>query len=86
MSSIKQDAACCIFNSRHPPDRWNALKVPIAKGSLRMEHLKVALLQLIPEETMAGNLQKGLEYCRRAKEMGAHIASIRRLCRYGCAD
>jgi predicted amidohydrolase len=39
-----------------------------------MKNLKVALLQLLPENTMAGNLQKGLEYCIKAKEMGADIA------------
>ena len=39
-----------------------------------MNNLKVALLQLMPEETLEGNLQKGLEYCRRAKLSGADIA------------
>lgn len=39
-----------------------------------MKNLKIALLQLMPEETLEGNLNKGLEYCRRAKEMGADIA------------
>lgn len=39
-----------------------------------MNSLKVALLQLIPERTLDGNLHKGLEYCRKAKEMGADIA------------
>lgn len=39
-----------------------------------MKHLRVALLQLLPEDTLDSNLQKGLEYCRRAKEMGADIA------------
>lgn len=38
-----------------------------------MENLKVALLQLMPEDTLDRNLQKGLEYCRRSKEMGADI-------------
>lgn len=38
-----------------------------------MKNLKVALLQLLPEETLEGNLQKGLEYCRKAKDMGADI-------------
>jgi predicted amidohydrolase len=28
----------------------------------------------MPEDTLDGNLQKGLEYCRKAKEMGADIA------------
>jgi predicted amidohydrolase len=39
-----------------------------------MKSLKVALLQLMPTETLEGNLQKGLEYCRKAKNMGADIA------------
>ncbi|PKM64927.1 MAG: carbon-nitrogen hydrolase family protein [Firmicutes bacterium HGW-Firmicutes-20] len=39
-----------------------------------MKSLKVALLQLMPEETLDGNLHKGLEYCRKSKEMGADIA------------
>jgi predicted amidohydrolase len=39
-----------------------------------MKSLKVALLQLMPEDTLDGNLHKGLEYCRKAKEMGADIA------------
>lgn len=39
-----------------------------------MKNLKVALLQLMPEDTIEGNLQKGLEYCRKSKGMGADIA------------
>lgn len=39
-----------------------------------MGNLKVALLQLLPEETPDGNLAKGMEYCRKAKEMNADIA------------
>ena len=39
-----------------------------------MKNLKVALLQLIPEDTLEGNIEKGLECCRKAKEMGADIA------------
>lgn len=39
-----------------------------------MRNLKVALLQLMPEETLESNLQKGLEYCRKAKDIGADIA------------
>jgi len=39
-----------------------------------MKNLKVALLQLIPEDTIDGNLQKGLKYCNKSKEMGADIA------------
>jgi predicted amidohydrolase len=39
-----------------------------------MKNLKVALLQLMPAGSMEDNLQKGLEYCRKAKNMGADIA------------
>ena len=39
-----------------------------------MKSLKVALLQLLPEDTLNGNRQKGWEYCRKSKEMGADIA------------
>ena len=39
-----------------------------------MQSLKVALLQIMPEGSIEKNLQKGLECCRMAKEMGADIA------------
>ncbi len=39
-----------------------------------MKRLKVALLQILPEATTEGNLKKGVEYCKKAKEMGADIA------------
>lgn len=39
-----------------------------------MKSLKVALLQIMPGETMDENLAKGQRYCRMAKEMGADIA------------
>jgi predicted amidohydrolase len=39
-----------------------------------MRNLKVALLQIMPEDTLEGNLHKGLEYCRKAKDIGADIA------------
>lgn len=39
-----------------------------------MESLKAALLQLKPAGTIEENLQKGLEACRKAREMGADIA------------
>lgn len=39
-----------------------------------MKNLKVALLQLLPEATKEGNLAKGLEYCKKAKQAGADIA------------
>ncbi|MEN6418669.1 MAG: carbon-nitrogen hydrolase family protein [Clostridiaceae bacterium] len=39
-----------------------------------MKNLRVALLQLLPEGTLQANLEKGLEACRNAKELGADIA------------
>lgn len=39
-----------------------------------MNNLKIALLQLMAEDTLEGNLEKGLKYCRKSKEMGADIA------------
>lgn len=39
-----------------------------------MRNLTVALLQIAPEKTQADNLEKGMEYCRKAKSMGADIA------------
>lgn len=38
-----------------------------------MNKLKIALLQISPSGSLEGNLQKGIEYCRKAKEMGADI-------------
>lgn len=39
-----------------------------------MNKLKIALLQIAPTETLEGNLEKGTEACRRARDMGADIA------------
>ena len=39
-----------------------------------MNILKIALLQIAPCDTLAGNLEKGIKYCKMAKEMGADIA------------
>lgn len=39
-----------------------------------MKTVTVALLQLLPAAGRAGNLEKGIKACRRAKEMGADIA------------
>lgn len=39
-----------------------------------MKSLKVALLQILPENTLDGNLHKGLACCEKAKAMGADIA------------
>lgn len=39
-----------------------------------MKKLNVALLQIASTGTMEGNLEKGMEYCRKAKTAGADIA------------
>lgn len=39
-----------------------------------METLNIALLQIAPCGTLAGNLEKGIASCRAAKERGADIA------------
>lgn len=39
-----------------------------------MSIFKVALLQISPQGSLEDNMKKGLEYCRRAKEMGADVA------------
>lgn len=39
-----------------------------------MKSLKVALLQILPSDSQRENLSKGIEYCKKAKMMGADIA------------
>ena len=39
-----------------------------------MDRIRVALLQLHPTKTLQGNLEKGLDACKKAKSMGADIA------------
>lgn len=39
-----------------------------------MNSIKVALLQILPENSQEANLAKGINACREAKKMGAHIA------------
>lgn len=39
-----------------------------------MNNIRVALLQIMPTGTQKGNMEKGLKYCRQAKELGADIA------------
>lgn len=39
-----------------------------------MDTIKIALLQIAPCGTLGSNLEKGMKYCRKAKEMGADIA------------
>lgn len=39
-----------------------------------MSAIRIALLQITPSGTLEGNLHKGLQACRKAKELGADIA------------
>lgn len=39
-----------------------------------MNNLKVALLQVLPEENISMNLEKGIQCCKEAKKIGADIA------------
>lgn len=39
-----------------------------------MKNLKVALLQIAPTDSLSGNLEKGMAFCKKAKEQGADIA------------
>jgi len=39
-----------------------------------MKSLKIALLQILPSDSQGENLSKGIEYCKKAKMMGADIA------------
>jgi len=43
-------------------------------SELNSNHLKIALMQIAPSGSLKGNLKKGTEYCKKAKEMGADIA------------
>ena len=50
-----------------------------------MDRLKLALLQLMPTGSVEGNLRKGMEACRQAKDLGADIALFPEMwsCGYG---
>ena len=39
-----------------------------------MNKLKIALLQISPADNLAGNTQKGINACEKAKQMGADVA------------
>ncbi len=41
---------------------------------VKTKKLKIALLQIAPCGTLEGNLEKGIECCKKAKSMGADIA------------
>lgn len=43
-------------------------------NSNEKNRLKIALLQIAPCKTLKENLEKGIKYCRKAKESGADIA------------
>ena len=46
-----------------------------------MMTLKIALLQIAPCGSLEGNLNKGMEYCRRAKEAAQTLAQVKRAMR-----
>ncbi|MBR6607761.1 MAG: carbon-nitrogen hydrolase family protein, partial [Oscillospiraceae bacterium] len=39
-----------------------------------MNTFTVAILQILPADSRDGNLQKGIEFCRKAKNAGADLA------------
>lgn len=39
-----------------------------------MKNINIALLQIMPENSMDKNLEKGIDYCKKAKDQGADIA------------
>lgn len=43
-----------------------------AKG--RRTTMKIALLQIAAQDTIDSTLDKGISFCRKAKEMGADLA------------
>ena len=52
----------------------NYLDKKQCRNEVIMKNLNVALLQIASTGTLEGNLKKGIEYCRKAKNMGADIA------------
>lgn len=68
-------AGCCVIiklQQRAPIVRLASDEKSI--GDDIMKSLKIALLQIAPTGNLEGNLEKGKEYCRRAKALGADIA------------
>lgn len=49
-----------------------------------MNTLKIALLQIAPCGALEKNLEKGMNACRKAKEMGADIALFPEMRSNGC--
>lgn len=39
-----------------------------------MSILNIALLQIAPRDTLQGNLEKGVEFCKKSRDLGADIA------------
>ena len=39
-----------------------------------MKKLKIGLLQILPCESLDGNLKKGLDFCKKAKDLECDIA------------
>jgi predicted amidohydrolase len=50
------------------------IRINILRKENIMETFNVALLQLIPLNSQKENLEKGLKYCKLAKELGADLA------------
>lgn len=51
------------------------LKGTLKEKRIKMKNvLKIALMQLLPEDDLSGQLEKGKKACIRAKEMGADVA------------
>ena len=54
---------------------WDLLVPPKGKAETAQgEIIRIALLQISPCKTAEENLEKGIRYCRKARESGADIA------------
>lgn len=53
---------------------WIVRETMVMKELLKINAIRVALLQIAPTGTLEGNLAKGLDWLRQAKELGADIA------------
>lgn len=53
---------------------WIVRETMVMNELLKMNAIRVALLQIAPTGTLEGNMEKGLKACRQAKELGADIA------------
>lgn len=68
--ALESDRSLCYDEGRAGPrDRHHTMG-----DDTEMGPLKIALLQIAPCGTLQENLEKGLQYCRRAGALGADIA------------